>query len=306
MESQVDQRRFEGIPLPKPGSEPDPTTLRNWAEGQHSDLHPFVHKLVQSILNNYCSFEQFIIALDESVQAVEKVCGDNPKGILCSSDCMKSGYWVSRLCNFQKKANVIKSPIDFLPSWLGDGKLSTEELEIADWIIVDDAVYSCTQLKEEILPNFLRGLFRQIPQDKTIRIHLAIPFMTAYAKNYIENRLLKDLGEKIPCLLPILDRVTLLPTQTRQMPSLDNIIDSLKEKDRKVANRFLIQWGIRDNSRIATTYFAHKVGDSLSFPSFLTMKLCYCDYEKETGRYLGKPIDKSPVPYIKQPYKFGW
>lgn len=301
--------RFNEVDLPDQTvkNDPDPEKLRNWVDHQHPAFQPFARELAQSIIDNYVDFPHFVKSLDETTALVEKKCGGLPFGAISMTNAGKSGYWVQKMVLFQSKPAATKSTLEFVEhaSFNFNGKLSDKEKQIRDWVIIDDASYSATQIVEEILPYVLEGLIKNIPEGE-IRLHFAIPFMTEFAENYLKNQALKDLEERYPkfkgCLL---HRIKCLPSNTVRMVSIRQIADKLEsDEDKDIAlkffQQFFLQW-LKKTEKIATTFFAHKMGDNLSFTTFIKDGNII-DYNYKTEMFESNKNSDSPLPNIKPPY----
>ena len=73
--------RFQGIAIPVKEYAPDEKALSMWASSLPESLAPFASEIANSVCASYVSFSQFVSALDESVDHIERMCSNRPKGV---------------------------------------------------------------------------------------------------------------------------------------------------------------------------------------------------------------------------------
>lgn len=255
----LDPQRFNPTLLPASNTQPNLDLLQKWVNIQHQPLQPFARALAQAVIDNYVGFDRFIDALDDTIKQVEDKCTGRPMGIVTQDDADKSGYWVRRLISLKQPPAADKRLLEM------HQPLSEEEAKIRDWVIVDDATYSATQLRNEILPTFLRGAVKQIPTGE-INVHIAIPFMTQFAVDYLKNNILSEICDNTPALKAHAHRIKILPTYFQRLTSVSEFIDKLTPDEQAPIREYYRAQISANLDKLSPTYFAHKVGDSLSFP----------------------------------------
>lgn len=221
---------------------PDMNRLNSWVEEQHFSFQPVTFALAQSVLENYVPFADFVKALDETTQIVEKKIEDRSFGIVVDKEATKSGRWVSQLAQFSRVPNANKTHTSL-------ESLSDQEAQIRDWVVIDDASYSALQMSN-ILSTMIDGLNKNIPEGE-IRIYVAIPYMSPFAM----ERLLSKATPRIKILL----------ANSRQLTQVIDVVNDVEGKANSEIKEKLQGYLYLKPSGLTLNYFAHKIGDRVSF-----------------------------------------
>lgn len=262
--------RLDGLSYPIADHSLDIKKANEWLQRQESSLQPLAYALVESVIRNYCSFPAFISSLDKSIQMSLNLIGEEPFGIITYStrNYSKSGPWVKSLLKMKRKP-CAEMLVTFVRSLELDENQITFKDEnnkvvvapnstIKEWIYVDDASYSGTQLMESVLPSICSQLTTLYPNDRP-RLHIAIPYMSTLAIRKLEDAAATNAKLSI----------ILAPSVV-----METVEDSVKKKltiAQREAGKVLIDTlnSSRKSPFPCTTYFAHKVADGLSFPTAL-------------------------------------
>lgn len=311
LESVVTKKQFDPKLVP-PSYAPDTDCLNEWVKAQHPVIQPVAFALAQGVADHYVSFPEFIQALDETTAKVERRIENRSFGLVLVDGEEKSGLWVSRLARFNRPPNTQRTAFSFSKMAIMGytGILSDEEKKIRDWVVVDDASYSANQMKGEILRYVIPGLIKNIPEGE-IRIHLAVPYMTPYAVDYLENKLLEELGEEDSQVEANSYRIKIFLGNSRELMPIGKIFEGIGDpEDRTIAKRLSeVISSMKENSyskncqqKLSVNYFDHKVGDELSFPAYLSEgKVVNYSYR---SNYLSlKEEVPSPIPQFNPVYK---
>lgn len=237
---------------------PNAERANNWVLRQHPSIQPLAYTLATSVIKNYITFPQFLEALDESARIAEQNIGFSPFGmIILNKPDGASGPWVADCLRLSRKpvAQLIITASEKV-TWTNMHELFGAPKQITHWMVVDDALYSGQQLREQILPYAVSALRKKYLYE-ALTIHLVIPYVNTHGKALVETYCKRLSHENIKVLF----------ANSRTMPNIKKVVEKLSEEDR-VAGLALVDTVYRPPLR-CTTYFEHKVGDHLSFPDAL-------------------------------------
>ena len=266
--TRASEARLEELSMPEEGHEPNIEKANLWVQSQHASLQPLAFALAKSVIRNYVDFPTFVASLDKSVAQALKTIGRKPFGIVTWDEPHgSSGPWVRSLLKMSKQPqaemsilyNKKKLPIPTTTFDVQNKKSRAHTKKnpiVKDWILVDDAVYTGTQLNQIL--STLKGKLASLYPNEEIRIHVAIPYMSSFALKNLQTAETNKTN----------DTITIVPYPVHIMESVAEVAErSLSEEDRQ-AGQLLVDTLFRNLS--CTTYFAHKVGDGVSLPRNLS------------------------------------
>ncbi|MDD5439775.1 MAG: hypothetical protein PHS37_06295, partial [Candidatus Omnitrophica bacterium] len=269
--------------------------------GNMRDLASF---LVKNI--TYVDQVEFENALTETVHDFQASC-KGPYVVSILGDAagaqVKSNAWTLGLA----REHELAEPVDKISGGYGsqDGKLLADWLlknpDVEDVLFIDDASYSARQIL-----GWLDMALYYISQDpqlnaRTIRIHIAVPYMTKRA----ESALLNTEGpakEK----LNLGKDVSIIVHSHKIMETIGEKLERLPKKDRDRLSAALDNaYGVgKDNAGRPMTYFQHKKPDYMSSLYADNVEGLPTIYEGAVLNEKGECVKKIPfIPPIMSPYQ---
>ncbi|MCK5492510.1 MAG: HAD family hydrolase, partial [Candidatus Omnitrophica bacterium] len=275
----------------------DKNKAEKWINSHSVQLRKLAGFLADNI--SYINQEEFENALDESIKEFTNNIKEKPYIVLLpkyDNRPIKSNHWCYELA---------REKGFFLSAIISDKtKILISEIRekgIRDVVIIDDASYSGSQVREKIM-NFLDKLEEENIDRSEINVHIIIPFMTLIAENRIRKKFKNKMNDiyiyrqrKIETIYEIFQSVV------KKYPDRRNEFNDFLSLIRKT---YGIGSSISKNFTSRTlTYFQHKIPNGLAILAPISQEMCDNNYFENTTILHGVVLNEKGditkfVPYI--------